>query len=434
MGCCHQRDSLSMSNTFVLVDCNNFYASCERLFNPRLEGKPVIVLSNNDGCVVARSQEAKKLGIKMGEPFFKIKEFCRRHRIAVYSSNYRLYGDLSARVMQILTSMAPEIQIYSIDEAFLCFPPTVDPQELFQHCLAMRQKIKKWTGIPVSMGIAPTKTLAKAASKMAKKSSEGVFSLLDVALREKILREFPIEDLWGIGSRLNKRLRAQDIATAWQLQEKEPATIRDLMGVVGERMLWELRGVSCLELEEPAPRKSITSSRSFGNAICDFKLLSEALCHFAATACLKLREQNSYARSLYVYAESTLNPLTGERQTSGMGVPLPFPTQDTPKIITAAKKCLKQIFRKEAKYKKCGIILLDLVQEQDVVPDLFLGNIDPKRKRANKAVDAINNYFGKNTIFYGAMGVSTDPAWKMRSDKSSCYNTTSWKHLPVVRA
>lgn len=421
-------------NHFVLADCNNFYVSCERLFNPRLEGKPVIVLSNNDGCVVARSQEAKKLGIKMGEPFFKIKEYCYRHRIAVYSSNYRLYGDLSARVMQILSEIAPEIEIYSIDEAFLSFPASIPSAELFNHCLEIRQKVKKWTGIPLSLGIAPTKTLAKAASKMAKKGSEGVFDLSEPDVREKVLQGFPIEDLWGIGSQWKKILCAQDIATAWQFKEKESVFIRKLMGVVGERMWWELQGVSCLSLQEPSPRKNITSSRSFGNPITDLTSLSEALASFVNTACIKLRGQNSYAQGLYVYVESIVNSLTGERATTGASAALPFPSQDTPQIICAAKDCLKQIFRENVKYKKCGVVLLDLIQERDVIPDLFLGNIDPKRKALNEVVDSINEYYGKNTLFYGAMGTSAMPTWKMRSDKSSCYETTCWKNLPIVRA
>lgn len=418
---------------FVLVDCNNFYVSCERLFHPKLEGRPVIVLSNNDGCAVARSQEAKKLGIKMGDPFFKIKDFCHYHKVVVFSSNYEFYGDISQRVMNMLAEVAEEIQIYSIDEAFLTYSNHLSKEDLFQHCLELRHKIKRWTGIPTSMGIAPTKTLAKVASKLAKKDlAKGVYDLSSASLQESVLREFPLGDIWGIGRRLEMRLRALGIYTAWQFREQDPLLIRKKLGVVGERMLWELRGVSCLPLEQVQAKKSICCSRSFGQAITNLQDLSEALSTYVNSAGIKLREQRSCTKALCVFVESVLDAQMGTRAYDNAVIAFPMPTNDTPQMISSAKKCLATLFRKEQRYKKCGVILLDLVAEESMVPDLFQQAPHPKRRLVAQTVDALNEHFGKNTLFYGAMGVN--PHWKMRSDsRSRCY-TTRWEDLAVVKA
>lgn len=419
---------------FVLADCNNFYASCERLFNPKLEGVPVIVLSNNDGCVVARSQEAKKVGIKMGAPYFQIKDLCSRCRVVVFSSNYRLYGDLSERVMNVLSQATPDMEVYSIDEAFLKFPDSVTPERLFSDCVALRKKVKKWVGLPISLGIAPTKTLAKVANDLAKKNpSVGVFDLSSPEVQREVLKKYPVEEVWGIGSRLSERLRGMSVFTAWDFKELDPSIIRKKMGAVGERMLWELRGLSCLELnDEPKPKKSITCSRSFGRVITEQEEVAEALATFVSTACVKLRSQNSCASALCVFLEAVWDAKLGTRRHYNMVKAFAVPTSDTPQMISAAKCILAKIFVAGERYKKCGIILLDLVSEDVVVPDLFLGGFDPKRQTVMHTVDAVNAHFGKNTIFFGAMG--TNPSWKMRSDRSSQYTTTEWDSLPIVRA
>lgn len=417
---------------FLLVDCNNFYVSCERLFNPRLEGRPVIVLSNNDGCVVARSQEAKKLGIKMGEPLFKIRDLCRNHDVYIYSSNYTLYGDLSQRVMQIISEMTPACQIYSIDEAFVEYPSHLTPTQLKQHSIEMRRIIKRWVGIPTSIGIAPTKTLAKVATDFAKKEPDGVFDLTSPVLQEKILRSYPVGEIWGIGSRLQSKLNTMGIYTAWEFCQSDPALIRARMGVVGERVLWELRGVSCLPLETVPPKKSITCSRSFEEVITDPITLAEALSTYVADACVRLREERSCAQGLCVFLESQIEPGHQQRVYDNKVISLPFPTNDTPEIIHAAKMCMKALFCEGNRYKKCGLILLDLMPEACVTRDLLAGGPNPKRQKLAHTVDALNNRLGKNTIFYGAMGVQS--SWRMSSKSRSAGYTTSWGELAIVRA
>lgn len=416
---------------FVLADCNNFYVSCETLLNPKLEGRPVVVLSNNDGCVVARSQEAKKLGIKMGDPYFKIKEFCERMKVIVYSSNYKLYGDISHRVMSVLSSIAEEMEVYSIDEAFLKFSEG-NSEDIFSSCVEIRNKMMKWIGIPLSLGIAPTKTLAKIANDFAKKDQKGVFNLISPFVQREILQNYPLAEIWGIGSRLKERLHAIGIRTAWEFREMEPTVIRRLIGVVGERMLWELRGISCLSLEEPQPKKSITYSRSFGKVVNDSVELAEALSTYVSEACVKLRQQKSCARALCVFLEAVLDAKLGTRHHYSLTTSFPLPTNDTPQIITAAKQCLTKMFSEKERYKKCGIILLDLISEEQVEPDLFLEAPNPKRRKLLDTVDALNDSYGKNVLFYGATGLNK--SWKMKTNRCSGYSTTDWENLAIAWA
>ena len=383
---------------FILADCNDFFVSCERLFHPRLEGKPVIVLSSNDGCVVSRSQETKKMGIKMGEPYFKIKNFCEG-KVIVFSSHFKFYGDISHRVMDVLLSTAEEMEVYSVDEAFLKFSEKRDHENLFQLCTEIKRKVKRWVGIPISLGIASTKTLAKVANDMAKKDRIiGVFDLTSPEVQKEVLSNYLIEEVWGIGSRLKERLYALAIRTAWEFRESDPSLIRRKMGVVGERMLWELRGISCLSLDEPAPKKNICYSRSFGRTITDLEELSEALSSYVTGACVKLRAQNSCASAITVFLEAVLDSKEGTRRHSGMTTSFSQPTNFTPQIITAAKACLNKMFFKSESYKKCGVILLDLISQKLVHPDLFLGSINPKWRRIMDTVDALNFYYGRNTI------------------------------------
>lgn len=417
---------------FVLADCNNFYVSCERLFNPKLENCPVIVLSNNDGCVVARSQEAKKIGIKMGEPFFKIRDLCDCKGVVVLSSNYRLYGDISKRIMTLLAEHAPEIEIYSIDEAFLKYSSSFSFSDLTAICENLKHHIKKCVGIPISLGIAQTKTLAKVANDLAKKTSKSGVFCITPETRIDILDDYPIGDVWGIGRRLSERLRCLGIFNAGEFSRMDPIVIRKKMGVVGERMIWELNGTSCLEIEEPVPKKSITCSRSFGRVVLEKHVLAEALSTYVNNACQKLRGQQSCAHALLVFLESQVDSQSPLRRYFNTSESFQLPTNDTGLIISVAKRCLDRIYHEGERYKKCGVLLLDLIPESSVIPDLFLGASHPKRNAFMKAADAINERFGRNKIFFGAMGI--ERPWTMKSDRRSMFNTTQWDYLAIAKA
>lgn len=426
----------------ALVDCNNFYVSCERLFNPALEKRPVIILSNNDGCIVARSQEAKELGIGMGEPFFKVSDLCSKRDVVVYSSNYQLYGDLSERVMAVLATATPDLEVYSIDEAFLWFPESMSTKQVVETCVRVRQQIHQWVGIPTSIGIAPTKTLAKLATALAKESSNGKRSqahhrkapvtLLSNGEWEPVLKTTPIRQLWGVGAGLEKRFHNLGIQTAWDLHESDPLLVRRKAGIVGERLLWEIHGINCLPLEKAESRKSITCSRSFAEAVTDPKDLSEALATHISSACEKLREDGSCATAMQVFALTTIDPITEERNCYGTTLTFPIPTNDTPYAIGLATKTLHRWVKQGLRYKKCGVVMFDLVPEQQVAPDLFHEGQGNKRREVLNVVDAINARFGKNTLFYGATGIH--PRWQMRCDHRSHRYTTCWDELATVRA
>jgi DNA polymerase V len=297
---------------------------------------------------------------------------------------------------------------------------------------ALRRKVRRWVGLPVSIGIAPTKTLAKVANYKAKRDPRGVFNLCCPAIREQILNTFPIEEVWGIGRSTAQKLYAMGVRTAGHFIRLDPLAVRRTLGVVGERILWELRGISCLVLDTPEPRQSITCSRSFGKEITSLDQLSEALSTFANTACIRLREQHSCTPAICVFAEAVLDPLAGTRRHASAAAALPIATNDTPLIISYAKRALHTLFRSDYKYKKCGILLLDLIAEDRIVPDLFRPSADPARSYLMHTYDAINSRFGKNALFFAAMG--TKQEWKMRSDKCSRHYTTSWDALATVRA
>jgi DNA polymerase V len=413
----------------VLIDCNNFFASCERVFNPRLEGRPVLILSNNDGCVVSCSQEVKKLGVTIGQPFFQIKSLCERHKIHVISSNFHLYSALSNRVMHIAAQMAPEIEIYSIDEAFLKFPETLLPEDVVAQCVELRRIVKQWIGIPTSLGIARTKTLAKVATKLAKKYPGGVFDLTSPLLQEEILKKFPLGDVWGIGSRIESKLHSFGMQTAWDLREADLLRVRRSLGVVGERMVLELRGMPCFHLGEGESKKSITRSRSFGRVVESIEEISEAVATHVSAACQNLRSQKSCAKAICVYLVSAKKQEDFEYQTASTTTFFTSPTNETAEIIQAAKMCVPQLFCQGKRYKKCGITLIDLIQEELIAPDLFDGK---GRRKVSNVVDNINTRFGKKTLFYGAVGV--DPSWGTRSDYRSSYYTALLDDLPVVKA
>lgn len=413
----------------ALIDCNSFYVSCERLFNPHLEAKPVVILSNNDGCVVSCSSEAKQLGVSVGTLFFQIKELCQQHDIIALSSNYQLYGDLSSRVMTIISSMELDVEVYSIDEAFAQFPEDISPSEALARCFEMRRTIFRHVGIPTSIGIGPTKTLAKVATKLAKKGS-GVLDITPQPLREDLLRRFPVGDVWGIGPASKRRLHELGIITALQLCESDPERIRRHMGIGCERTLLELRGRPCLPLENPQVRKSISCSRSFREDVRDLTILSEAISTHIASACESLREQKLCTQELYIYAVVG-SPFEERRAVSARRL-LPYPTNDTPELIMEARASIPKLFHPGEAYKKCGVILLRITPEHDCAPDLFRPCATGKRRRLLETVDFLNNRFGKDTIFYAATGVHHP--WRARCDRRSSRYTTSWEELCVVKA
>lgn len=416
---------------FALTDCNNFYASCERVFNPKWIGKPIVVLSNNDGCVIARSNEAKALGIPMGAPFFQYRDLMRAHDVIVCSSNYTLYGDMSARVMRTLREFSPDMQIYSIDEAFLGLPE----KGSYDYGMKIRSTVLQWTGIPVSIGIAATKTLAKVANKHAKKNpqSGGVYVLDNQKSIDEILDTLPLTEIWGIGRRLALRLNRKGIITAKDFRDADDALIKKSISVVGLRTAMELRGISCLPLDEvPPPKKSVTCSRAFGKPIDALPELQEAIASYAARAAEKIREQESLATSLLVFVE--LHPFVQD----GTGhfhvrVSLPEPTDYTPHLIYYAKAAVSELFQEGNRYRKAGIILDDLVPGQCYQGDLFAPQtIDKdKQRRIMRLVDTLNESYGYTIIQTAAEGVSN--GWRMKQHFRSSKFTTDWDGLLKIK-
>lgn len=422
-----------MPPIFALVDCNNFYASCERVFNPRLEGKPVVVLSNNDGCVVARSNEAKALGIGMGVPEFQIRPLLRAHDVQVLSSNYALYGDMSQRVMSTLATLAPDVEIYSIDEAFLSLNG-FEHRGLNGYAATIRNYVKRFTGIPVSIGIGPTKTLAKIANRLAKKlpGTAGVFNLLE-ADADTTLGLVDVGDVWGIGRQWALWLKGQGINTALDLKRTDPKTIRARMTVVGERIVSELNGLPCLDLELVAPpQKGITVSRSFGRQLTDRETIRQALLQFVWRAGEKLRRQNLQAKRLTVFLMTSLFAKDRPIYSNSMTRKLLFPTDYTPDLIDAAVTILEKIYRPGYVYQKCGVMLTDLVPAMRERHDLFDERDRQKQSRLMKAVDAINGDHGTHMIHFGDLG-GIRPQWAMRAGFRSPRYTTRWEEIPLVR-
>lgn len=373
------------------------------------------------------------LGIGMGDPYFKIKNLCLHQNVVVGSSNYQLYGSISQRVMNALVLFSAEVEVYSIDEAFLRLSASMNSEDVIELCKRMRDSIRKWVGIPISIGIASTKTLAKAANKIAKTTQNGVVSMESDSDRMRFLEKFPIADVWGIGFRLKDKLKAIGINTALEFCKMEPTVVRQKMGVIGERMLWELRGVSCLPLiEEQASKKSITCSRSFGVTLTDLEPMLEAISSYASTACEKLRQERSCAKAVYVFTEALMDIQTEKRLYNSVSEVFPLATNDTPMVITLVKNLLTQLYVKGQRYKKCGLVLLDLVSENTLEPDLFQTPLNPKRRKLAQTVDALNGRYGKNTLIYAAAGIN--PSWKMKCQRrSGCY-TTCWNELAIVKA
>jgi DNA polymerase V len=423
---------------FALVDVNNFYVSCERVFQPQLEHVPMVVLSNNDGCAVARSAEVKALGVKMGTPWFKMKALAKEHGILALSSNYTLYGDMSNRATAVLRDFSPDIEVYSVDESFLRVESVA---HLYGGVTAMgqqiRQRVKQWTGLPVCVGCGPTKTLAKIANHLAKKNPEfdGVCDLHAIPRPERLrwMSQLEVGEVWGVGKRIAKRLNAMGVETVLDLRNISIKEIRVQFGVVMERTCNELRGISCLELEDVAPAKQqIMSSRSFGSPVTTLAELREAVASYVSRAAEKLRAQGSVAAAVQVYIQTNRFKESDLQYSEGLLVPLPDPTDDTRLLTSAAILGLGLIFKPGYQYKKAGIMLTlisDKAKRQQTLFDDPLQRAQSAKLMA--AMDAINAEFGRDTVRAGAVG--TEKRWAMRSENRSPRFTTRWDELPIAK-
>lgn len=417
---------------YALIDCNNFYASCERVFNPSLQGKPVVVLSNNDGCVIARSNEAKSLGIPMGAPAYQIKEIVDKGQVHVFSSNFALYGDMSNRVMTVLGTYCPKMEIYSIDEAFLDFTG-FELHDLEKLGLEMRQKVLKWTGIPVSVGFAPTKALAKVANRIAKKFPErtqGVYTIDTDEKRVKALKWLKIEDVWGIGRRYAARLQEMKVLTAYDFTSLPDRWVRDMMTVVGLRLKHDLEGTPSIQLEDPKDKKNIATTRSFDSNYTDLKLIRERVASFAVSCSEKLRRQNSCCNSLMVFIHTNGFRDDQPQYSKNIVIKLPFATNSAIELVHFATMGLEQIFKTGYAYKKAGVIVMDFTPEDNQQLNLF-DNRNVKHIRLMKAVDYINRSYGQQKIRLAAQDLGR--VWKMRQEKLSPRYTTNINEIIVVQ-
>jgi len=422
----------SLLQSIALIDCNSFYASCERIFNPKLLGKPIVVLSNNDGCIITRSAEAKALGIKMGEPYFKAKKIIEKNNVKVFSSNYSLYGDISQRVMEILLGFSPEVEIYSIDEAFLNFKGFKN-HELLTYCKHIRQTIKQWVGIPVSIGVGSTKTLSKIANHLAKKEAdyEGICILKGDEKIEEALNRIEIGDVWGIGRRLSKFLRNYEVRTAKQFAFLDRRWIRKNMGVVGEKIQLELRGVSCLDLELlPSSKKSCCVSRSFSRPIEKIEELQESIANYGSRVAEKIREEGLIAQSMSIFVLTNHFNKKEKQYSSSIKLQLDYPTSDSKLIVKRAVEGIKRIYKEGYRYKKAGIILYELHNSSSVRG--LLDYDKPRTDSLMRSLDKINYRYGSSTLRLAAEGIRR--SWHMRREKvSPCY-TTSFDQLMIVKS
>jgi len=419
---------------FALADVNSFYASCETVFRPDLKGRPVVVLSNNDGCVIARSAEAKKLGIKMGDPFFKMRALFEQHKIVTFSSNYALYADMSTRVMTVLEEMSPAVEIYSIDEAFMNLQGVSNCKDLEEFGREVRAKVLQWTGLTVGVGIAPTKTLAKLANYSAKKWTKtgGVVDLSLTARQRKLMALVEVGEVWGVGRRISKKLNDMGIKTALQLADTPTPLIRKHFNIVLERTVRELRGEPCLELEEFAPTKQqIVCSRSFGDRVSEYDLMREAICSHAVRAAEKLRGEHQYCRHISAFIKTSPFAVNEVYYGKTAGTKLQIPTQDTRDIVSAATKCLDAIWQDGHRFQKCGVMLGDFYS-QGVAQ---LGLFDEYQPRSNSeqlmaVLDEIN-HSGKGRVWFAGQGVQK--SWEMKRQMLSPAYTTRFSELMRVK-
>ncbi len=415
----------------ALVDCNNFYVSCERVFRPDLARVPMVVLSNNDGCVVSRSNEAKALGIRMGQPWFECKALAEQHGILAMSSNYALYADLSNRVMGILAEFAPRHEVYSIDE---CFVDLTGIPRLREASYAMRERVMQWTGIPVCVGIGPTKTLAKLANHVAKKHprSRGVFNYNALTPDQKtgLLQRIPVEEVWGVGRRLTQQLARHGVRSVQDLRAAHAPTFRAEFGVVMEKTQRELQEVPCIDLQEVQPeRQQIISSRSFGSMVTELAVLKDALSTFVANACAKLRAQSSQAAVIQVFLQTNRFRKDLPQYMPSLAVPLPYPTNDSLEVNRWADHLCERMFRDGYQYKKAGIVLSEISPVTHRQGDL-LEPENTSNTALMQALDILNQRYGRGTVKVSTQGAFKD--WQMLQERKSPNYTTCWGDVPVV--
>lgn len=417
---------------FALVDCNSFYVSCERLFRPDLKYKPVVVLSNNDGCAISRSDEAKKLGVQMGAPFHAFKHLMYRNELTVLSSNYALYGDISARVMKTFYQWTPDVEVYSIDESFLRIDTVTSSYERLARTIL--SGIYRQVGIPTCIGLGSTKVLAKVANRLAKSQKKsGVFSLLEERTRQHVLSRLPVEDVWGLGARSAKKLRTMGIHTAAQFCETDGQLVQRMLTVVGRRIQLELQGVSCLELElESQNKKQIISSRSFGRPVFAYHELAEAVSQYTSRAAEKLRSQETVCSAITVYIQT--NPYASSRKYFSSPATIHFTTStsSTQDLVIAALKALRTIYRQGYAYKKAIVMLSEITSKSIIQFGLFEDKEKYKRKQlTSELMDQINDRMGQGTVKVASCGLNQE--WKMRSERASPCYTTKWCDLLTVK-
>ena len=417
--------------TFALVDCNSFYASCERIFRPDIKKKPVVVLSNNDGCVVALSKEAKQLGIKMCEPWFKIEKSFQKKGGVAFSSNYELYADVSARVMQTLEHLSPKVEVYSIDEAFLDLAGIQECEKFGYQC---KETIDRWVGVPVCVGIGPTKTLAKVANYGAKHypATNGVVDLTDKSRRKKLMALMPVREVWGVGSRINKKLNGLGIKTALELAEIDTKLIKRKFSSVLERTVMELKGYPCIALEQqPKTKKQIVVSRTFSRKVNDLDSINEAVSDYASRACEKLRREEQYCKMISVFMRTNYFRKQDKQYQGFKSYKLFSPTNDTRDILNITRYLTKEIFKADINFIKAGVMLSDFYDEGVYQGDLFRP-IDQRvnSKKLMTTVDRINNS-GIGKVTFASQGIKK--TWSMRRQLKSPRYLTNWEEIPVVK-
>ena len=423
--------SIQRTRKLALVDCNAFYVSCERLFNPRIRKKPVVVLSNNDGCIISRSNEAKALGIKMGEPYFKAKDIIVKNKVEVFSSNYSLYGDLSRRVMRTLKRFNSDMEVYSIDEAFLDLSNFPD-QDVEKIGKEIRETVLQWTGIPTSVGIAKTKTLSKIANHIAKKKISGVTSLIGIENIDPILEKIDINDVWGVGRQLTKFYQKNGIYNAKQLKNKSNTWIKKSSNVLGSRTAMELRGVPCINLETTTTkRKSCVVSRSFGTRIEKFQELKEAVANYCLNASEKIRSESLVAKAITVFVRTSPFQRNFGYYSNTKTIDFPIATNNSIEIVKTAVFILEKIFKNGYQYQKAGVMLTGLRNDDDR-KNLFSSEKDEKINSLMRSIDNTNYRYGRSTLSLASAGVQKK--WNMRRQYSSKIDTADFYCLPKIRA
>ena len=415
-------------NKVALIDCNSFYVSCERLFNPKINNKPVVVLSNNDGCVISRSTEAKKIGIKMGEPYFKVKELVRKNNVHIFSSNYALYGDISRRVMRTLRSFSDKIEIYSIDEAFVDLSH-IEEKEVENYGKKIRERILKWTGIPTSVGISNTKTLSKVANHIAKKNKTGVIYLNKNI--DESLKNFDVSNIWGVGKQLSKLYTKNGIDTAYKLKNISNSWVKKSTNVLGAKTVMELRGITCINLEtQDTKRKSCCVSRSFGRKVESFEKLQESITTHCLNAAEKIRNDNQITKSITIFVRTSPFDKYRKYYSNSINIDLPIATSNSLELVKTAINGLKKIYRYGYFYQKTGIILSKLAESSENELNLLAPIMENKSQTLMKAIDFTNSKYGRNAISIAQAGVNN--SWKMKREHSSKIDTSSFDSLPKI--